>query len=132
MLRGTLTDGTNLANAQEVATNGTVAAVLCNTANGIGLTGLFTLSSGTPALVNTLVPAPGALSAVNGALAILDNRLFAVYDKSGSSGIFYVYDITTPATATQLGTSPTAGGSFTPQAVAGGFVAVSSIRGSFP
>jgi len=135
VLRVTLTDGTNLANAQEVATNGTVAAVLCNTANGngsdIGLIRLFTLSSGTPALANTLVPAPGALSAVNGALAILDNRLFVVYDKSSSPGAFYVYDITTPATATQLGTSPTAGGSFTPQAAAaaGSFVAVSSMYG---
>ena len=135
VLRGTLTDGTNLANAQEVATNGTVAAVLCNTANGngsdIGLTRLFTLSSGTPALVNTLVPAPGALSAVNGAMTILGNRLFAVYDKAGNPGAFYVYDITTPATATQLGTSLTAGGSFTPQAAAaaGSFVAVSSMYG---
>ena len=135
VLRGTLTDGTNLANAQEVATNGTVAAVLCNTANGngrdIGLTRLFTLSSGTPTLVKTLVPAPGALSAADGAMTILDNRLFAVYDKGGSPGSFYVYDITTPATATQLGTSPTAGGSYTPQAAAaaGSFVAVSSMYG---
>ena len=135
VLRGTLTDATNLANAQEVAINGTVAAVLCNTANGngsdIGLTRLFTLSSGTPTLANTLVPAPGALSAVNGAMTILDNRLFAVYDKGGSPGTFYVYDITTPATASQLGTSPTANGSFTPQAAAaaGSFVAVSCMYG---
>ena len=135
VLRGTLTDGTNLANAQEVATNGTVAAVLCNTANGngsdIGLTRLFTLSSGTPTLVKTLVPAPGALSAADGAMTILGNRLFAVYDKAGSPGAFYVYDITTPATATQLGTGLTAGGSYTPQAAAaaGSFVAVSSMYG---
>ncbi|MBO2007758.1 hypothetical protein [Hymenobacter negativus] len=135
VLRGTLTDATNLANAQEVATNGTVAAVLCNTANGngsdIGLTRLFTLSGGTPALVNTLVPPPGALSAVNGAMTILDNRLFAVYDKAGSPGVFNVYDITTPATATQLGSSLTAPFSYTPQAAAaaGSFVAVSSMYG---
>jgi hypothetical protein len=135
VLRGTLTDATNLANAQEVATNGTVAAVLCNTANGngsdIGLTRLFTLGSGAPALVNTLVPAPGALSAVNGALTILDNRLFAAYDKAGNPGTFYVYDIAAPASATQLGTSSTAPFSYTPQAAAaaGSFVAVSSMYG---
>ena len=126
VLRGTYTDATNLANAQEVALNGTVAAVLCNTAtaNGTGLTQVFALGSGAPVLASTL-PAPAALSASYGGIALVGSRLYAIYDRGGSYGYFYVYDVSTPTAPTLLnpgtpcGTCTTGNtGSFSPQTVA--------------
>ena len=124
VLRGT---ATGITNGVEVAVSGSTAAVLCNDthANGIGLTKLYALASGTPTLVNTLTP-PAALSATNGGIAMTGSRLYAAYDHSGSSGYFYVYDVATPTAATLVGTGNT--GYFTPQAVAaaGALAAVSS------
>ncbi|GAA4047342.1 hypothetical protein GCM10022409_36990 [Hymenobacter glaciei] len=126
-LRGT---ATGITNGVEVAVSGTTAAVLCNDthANGIGLTKLYALGSGAPTLVNTLTP-PAALSATNGGIAMTGTRLYAVYDRGGSSGYVYIYDLATPAAATLLGTGNS--GCFTPQAVAtaGTLVAVSSQYG---
>src|SRR6476661_1799549 len=133
VLRGTLTDAVTLANAVEVALSGTTAAVLCNTANsngGIGLTQLFTLGTGAPALVSTVQPA-NALSAGNGGLAMSGNRLYTSYDQPGGYGYLYAYDVSTPASPSLLGSGTGAGGCFTPQslAVAGNFLAVGSMYG---
>ena len=139
VLRGTLTDGTNLANAQKVAISGTTAAVSCDITNGsvTGLVQLFTLGAGAPTLVNTLVP-PAANSAGLGGVALVGNRLYAAYDRNGGFGLIYVYDVSTPAAATLL--NPTVPcnacpngntGYYTPRAlaVAGTLAAVSNYYG---
>ncbi len=130
VLRGTYS---GLSNAVKVAISGTTAAVLCNTtspsnSNIIGNTQLFTLGSGAPVLVATLTP-PAALSAVNGGIAMAGTKLYAVYDQAGGYGYFYIYDVSTPASAALLGTSNA--GYYTPQAVAvaGSLAAVGNIYG---
>ena len=126
VLRGTYVNATNLANAQKVAISGTTAAVSCNITTGsvTGLVQLFTLGTGNPTLVNTLVP-PAANSAALGDVALAGNRLYATYDRNGGYGLIYVYDVSTPAAATLL--NPTAPcntcpngntGNFTPRTVA--------------
>jgi hypothetical protein len=130
VLRGTYS---GLSTALEVAISGTTAVVLTNLDNGGGVIGnakVFTLGSGAPALVATLVP-PAALSGNNGGITMSGNKLYAVYDRPGGTGYLYAYDLTTPASPTLLGTGSGAGGCFTPQAMAtaGSFLAVSSMYG---
>lgn len=131
-LRGS---ASGMSSGVEVAMSGNTAAVLVH--SGSGYIQLFTLGSGTPTVVGTLVP-PAALSAVNGGIAMAGTRLYAAYDRAGAYGAFYVYDVSTPAAPTLLNAAPTTStgptnttGFFTPQAVAvaGNFAAVGHIYG---
>ncbi|GAB2868537.1 LVIVD repeat-containing protein [Hymenobacter ruber] len=127
VLRGT---ATGISSGVEVAVSGSTAAVLSSAGTGSVL--LYTLGSGAPTLVNTLTP-PASSNGTYSGIALTGTMLYATFDRSGSYGYLYAYDVSAPGTTNLL--NPTApcttcttgnSGYFTPQTVAaaGNFVAV--------
>lgn len=129
VLRGT---ATGISGGVKVAMNGASAAVLCSGSPYV--VQLYTLGSGAPALATTLTP-PNSLVNPFAGIAMTATRLYAAFDRGGSYGYFYVYDVSNPAAAVAYNqaapcnTCPTGNtGNFTPQnvAAAGNLAAVSN------
>ena len=119
VLRGT---ATGISGGVKVAMNGASAAVLCSGSPYV--VQLYTLGGGAPTLATTLTP-PNSLVNSFAGIAMTATRLYAAFDRGGSYGYFYVYDVSNPAAVvsynqavpcTTCSTGNT--GYFTPQNVA--------------